>query len=539
MALFYGVIKALNTLEKENVIKVRRVSGASAGAIAAALFAGRANIDALIEYHRNLGNSGEILSAFPDISNDGPLSKLFSLGKVGVANKPLGDEKAFSEIVENSLLKAGVTAKTIGELDIPCFINCTDIVEHKSLVSPPEQSLVQSIVDSAAIPFLFRVGGQKIDGGILDNLPVVMLGPNKEIQSELGVVLGVSFEPDRYTSPVDKSTELAKRLLETVMNERVAKSKELLGGENFLELETTYDKLTLSTFSVQNYLEVLDKPTILSLVEAKTMEWFKSIAGRETDAYKKASTSLSLATNTISTLAELRDFADTAYKSLDCELVSTSFEVTARCLNGGENELDEIQFIDVFKATRTPVHSYVARLSLDNDTLPMDTEIKISDGNGTFLDSSQFLIPDTIKRHFWVLVLLHNPIAPSEDGAMYRVHSKQLQKNAMGALRDNGHDYLSLEVTQSEKAGDAEIRLFVPNNCNIDILNGDWELINSLDIICPDDKEESLVRGESKDVSVSDVERCPAGYKPLVWRANNLKKGEVLRAIYKTAKSKR
>ena len=175
LVLFYGVIKALQKLEEAGTVKITRVSGASAGAIAAALFAGRANIDTLINYHKTLISSGAILEAFPDLSDPTVLQKLLNIGKVAVAGQSLGNEEKFAKILQESLEFSGVQANKVGELEVPCFINCTDIVEHKIITAQPEQSLVQALADSAAIPFLFRNNGQKVDGGILDNLPVELL----------------------------------------------------------------------------------------------------------------------------------------------------------------------------------------------------------------------------------------------------------------------------------------------------------------------------------------------------------------------------
>ncbi|MCQ1856249.1 patatin-like phospholipase family protein, partial [Neorhizobium galegae] len=54
LSAFFPAIMALQELGRAGVIAVKRVSGASAGAIAAAFFAGRANIPALIEFCKGL-----------------------------------------------------------------------------------------------------------------------------------------------------------------------------------------------------------------------------------------------------------------------------------------------------------------------------------------------------------------------------------------------------------------------------------------------------------------------------------------------------
>ncbi|MBO6882195.1 MAG: patatin-like phospholipase family protein [Marivita sp.] len=425
LALFFGVIKALQKLERDKIIRVTRVSGASAGAIAAALFAGRANIDALVQYHCRLKGGEDILQDFPDISEPTLLEKLFNLGKVAAANRALGDEGKFAAIVEKSLTTAGVNAQTIGDLSIPCFINSTDVVEHKIVTASRDQSLVQAIVDSAALPFLFRVGGQKIDGGILDNLPVELLGTPLSIKSEYGVPIGVSFKPDRHSAPVVRATDLAKRLLETVINERVAQSKKVLGVNNFLELETAYDGVELSTFSVNNYFDVLERSSILELVEVKTVEWFKGLSDRIKSLESNVVAPKDFDDNSISIEDGLREFAYRTHSNMNCDLISTTFEVTARCLEGVGETLDEVRFIDVFQVRDQPIHAYVSRLSLANGVFPSEAEVRVYDGDGVFLEVNQFLIPDRVSNTCWVLVLFSKPIVPSEGGSRYSVHLKQ------------------------------------------------------------------------------------------------------------------
>lgn len=537
LVLFFGVIKALQRLEAEGVIKVTRVSGASAGAIAATLFAGKANIDALVQYHRSLRNNGGIFAAFPDISDPNLLQKLFSIGKVVATSQPLGDEKKFAGIIKESLKVAGVEASTVGELSIPCLVNCTDVVEHKTVKASKRQSIVQALVDSAALPFLFRIGGQRLDGGILDNLPVELLGTPLDIKPKYGAPVGISFSPDRHTAPVAKPTDLAKRLLETVINERVARSKELLGPNHFLELDTVYDGIELSTFSVENYFDVLDRDTVLDLVESKTMDWFRSFAAREESASTVTAPTTAFNKNQIDMEAELKDFAHKAHTSLDCDLLSTTFDVTARCLEGMEGVYDEVSFIDVFRVRDKPIHAYVSRLSLANDALPTEAEVKVFNGDGVFINSSQFLIPDLISKVCWVLVLFHNPIEPSEGGTVYSVHLKQLEKDVMGPLRDNGSDYLSVIVNQAEVAEEAKICLHTPKDCEIALMKGEHDLIEKLRIYCPKELGGELeIVGKEEKPGVNQVQRCPAGYKTHVWATKKLKKTQELRVVVTTRK---
>ncbi len=511
-----------------------RVSGASAGAIAAVLLAGRANIDALIQHHKALGQSGDILKAFPDVSNPGLLEKLFNFGKVAGANQTLGDESAFARIVESSLKVAGITAKNMGELEIPCLINCTDIVEHRTLVAEDGQPIVQSIVDSAALPFLFRNGGQKIDGGILNNLPVELLAPEDAIMSEYGRIVGVSFQPEKYSAQTTNATQLAKRLLETVINDRVKRSKEILGKNRFLEIETQYDGVEFSTFSVDAYVKAVSSDTVLKLVEEQTRRWFEDFAAAMTEEDTPVDTSASSIDHAAGVVEELSRFADALHQKNRCDLVSTVFEVTARSMSKSGTDLDEVVFVDEFRVVDDPVYSVVARISLNEGSAPDNYKVSVFDAHGVEIPASKFLIPDEAHVHYWVLILLENPIIPDASGAVFTLRSQQTGKRLMGPLLDSGADYLSLGVNKSSSAEAAEIRLFVPDDSSVSVTNGTSELLSSLGVHCSDAEDMKLVPGYLEPQNARNSDRCPTGYKALVWKSENLAKGQLIRALYHT-----
>ncbi|MGV1914232.1 patatin-like phospholipase family protein [Rhizobium sp. 22-785-1] len=532
LALFYGAIKALQNLEKRELIRVTRVSGASAGAIAAALFAGRANIDALLMYHKSLDRN-LVNEAFPDLTQTGKLANYFNAAKTAFLNTKIGDEKAFAKILSGAFQAANVTASTVDGLSIPCFINTTDIIRHKSHYAEGGDPLIQALVDSAALPFLFRNGGEKIDGGILDNLPIDVLRSNQELIPELGDILAISFPPDNYSPQVEGAVDLGKRLLATVINNKVAVTKHVLGAENVLELPIEFDDQSFSTFSLQSYMSAATSTTIIDNVRLRTEEWYSQWAKRKSSPQPIVVNSREDANRL--NLSQLRSLAGSLHKSSNLVLKETIIEVTASCLQSPDVD-DRLEFIDTFEVGSSPVFSYVTRMSVSAEMPPGATSVRIHNSSGDFLPAREFVIPDETGDAFWTMVILEEALHVGTSGT-FSVHSKQSGKGIMGPLAKNGCDYLSIQLKQSDSVDAAEIRIFVPTDVKLKLTNGTNDLLGALDMVSYDEIDDhAILEGRAVFSNAINSKSCPPGYHTYVWRAENLKCGDALRVVYTIVK---
>jgi predicted acylesterase/phospholipase RssA len=89
LALLLPVVQAILACEEEGTIQVTRVAGTSAGAIAAALVAGRADMKALVDHLRAMARNqpDQMRVLFPNIG-DGFLAKCSIFLRVFILKKP-------------------------------------------------------------------------------------------------------------------------------------------------------------------------------------------------------------------------------------------------------------------------------------------------------------------------------------------------------------------------------------------------------------------------------------------------------------------
>jgi NTE family protein len=174
-----GVLKAL----EEKGIKPDVISGVSAGAIIAALYADGYSTDSILAMYEDL-NIVNYLSV--DFSEGG----LFSLKKM----------KVFLDHV--------LHAKTFEDLKIPLRVVVTDL-DHGCSVVFDKGPLADALIASCSVPILFDPwvinGVHYVDGGLLHNLPAFALN------SDCQYLMGVSLSPIN-ADPYDKSiTTIALR----------------------------------------------------------------------------------------------------------------------------------------------------------------------------------------------------------------------------------------------------------------------------------------------------------------------------------------
>ncbi|WP_176399824.1 patatin-like phospholipase family protein [Novosphingobium sp. B 225] len=230
--------KAVIDAQSAGRLKVFRVCGASAGAVAAAMHATDCDIQAVI------ANSHTLKS---DIENFFPASRMKSFRAIPrlLAGKSLYDERHVREILIKLFLLGGIDAerpiKDI-KLSVPQLrIMRSDIRYNNSSVATEasESKLVDAILDSAAIPFAFRVpksnpNPEILDGGLFQNLPAAAAMEDLKLGQ---VALGFSF-PKEDSQDLKKATplEYGKAILGSLLDERMADARLRLKPSNVIEI---------------------------------------------------------------------------------------------------------------------------------------------------------------------------------------------------------------------------------------------------------------------------------------------------------------
>jgi NTE family protein len=179
-----GIIKAF----EEEGISFHTISGSSAGAVIAALYAGGLKPKEILDLLVKLRVWSFASPVIP------------KRGLLGMNNA-------------EKLLREHLPVKTFEELQIPVCLSATDINSGKS-VCFSQGDLIKPLLASCCIPVLFNPveieGRSYIDGGILNNLPVDL------IRDEVGFVVALhcnpidhEFKPSGVKSMVERTMMMA------------------------------------------------------------------------------------------------------------------------------------------------------------------------------------------------------------------------------------------------------------------------------------------------------------------------------------------
>ena len=221
-----AALESVQALEREGLLRVTRIAGTSAGAIAGALYAGGVDMRRARDAFES--DRHALLRAFP------------ATGVVRGAWKLLTRQPFWNAAPLRDWLRKLLAGRDrLGDLDLPLIVVASDLSNMQPCVyAAPEEPLVSCIMDSAGIPFFFRTAPAEadgdyrvvVDGGICENLPAEELTN----ASELGEVAGITFAAARSRTRLTSFAAFTGALLETAMNAAVMRAQQELGANNFV-----------------------------------------------------------------------------------------------------------------------------------------------------------------------------------------------------------------------------------------------------------------------------------------------------------------
>ena len=220
-----AALEAVQALQREGVVRVTRIAGTSAGAIAGALFAAGVDMQRArdaFDAHRET-----LLRAFP--STAAPLRAAWCL----LARRPFWNAAPLRRLLVDLL----APRERLGDLAVPLVIVASDLTNMQPCVyADPGEPLISSLMDSAGIPFFLRTPPARdgyriiVDGGICENLPSDELS----YSAEEGEVVGITFSAARDGAPLAGVLDFARALIETALNASVLRAQLDLGPNNFV-----------------------------------------------------------------------------------------------------------------------------------------------------------------------------------------------------------------------------------------------------------------------------------------------------------------
>lgn len=242
-----AAMEAVEELEAENIIRVTRVAGTSAGSLVGCLFAAKVKMGEARAYLVG-GEGKKLLRYFPEPS-------LWKMGRLYLYGQPIWDvtelKGRLTKLFEKKKIVELSHFLTQGR-GIPVKVVAADLAISDKVVYPDDlrgkrKRVVDAIMDSCGLPFYMRAWGGgtvAVDGGICENLPSEVLKDGD--QEQLGRVAAFIFPKAELKLPQNFKT-FSLGLLEVAMNHSIARSMESLKEAQRFPIPTTIDTFDFKT----------------------------------------------------------------------------------------------------------------------------------------------------------------------------------------------------------------------------------------------------------------------------------------------------
>ena len=260
--------QGIQNLEKKGTIKITRIAGTSAGSIVATFLG--AGID-IAKVRENLisGWGIKLIEKFPTPNLKTVAWKIWR-GKSIWNTDPLKDWLNHW-LKDTNFLQVSDFVKHNSK-DV--IIVKTDLGNRSATTANANENIVNAIIDSCALPFLFRVwhddGPIIVDGGICANLPIEQLERN--IATD-GPIIAVSFKEKLPSQPTN-FLQFALSILDSAISTTMVQTKNRIKENAIYVLNTN----KIDTFSFNNALNFLESENEYTNLVKETEQWFQKFS---------------------------------------------------------------------------------------------------------------------------------------------------------------------------------------------------------------------------------------------------------------------
>jgi predicted acylesterase/phospholipase RssA len=449
-----AALEAVQSLEREGVLRVTRIAGTSAGAIAGALYG--AGIDMqrardAFEAHRE-----ELLRAFP--RTEASLRATWCV----LTRRPLWD----AEPLRRLLAKLLSPHERLGDLAVPLVIVATDLTNMQPCVyRNAGEPLLSSLLDSAGIPFFFRTAPTGhaayrviVDGGVCENLPCDQLDSSEE----QGKVVGISFAASRSDARPGRSMSgslgFLRALFETALNASELRSHLALGANNFV-IRTgagTFDfQRAFTTGLGAEYREtrLLAEEFFRSHVERASGSGTRGEEERPGDDAAASGFPVAQLPQVIGPLRNwYRHQERTRFEMLSVRMVITA----ASPLRG----IDDVRHEIVFRPSESPIHCYKINLVSPWSPLSDNGRCEVFDRSCEPVPCDRVSVTERIDQPRELLLLFHEPIVPGDERAPFTLRVRDTIPAALG-LGAEGRDELLIDRAARADRPIASVQIIV------------------------------------------------------------------------------
>jgi predicted acylesterase/phospholipase RssA len=434
LAQLIGAAAGLKKAEGDSRVAITRLTGASAGAIAAVLLAQRVDFD---QFRTKL------------TARNGRFQRLYSksIGKGLKIVRPilfgetLADESRLKQLVAALLETADIDpALRIGDLRTPTLLILGNIQDKTVERAPDDMSVIDALEISVSVPVFSHLprgastSDHYIDGAILDNLPAEKLLED----TTFGEVVAVSFaklqSKARYEGHPRGTLRYLDDVWDSIHTTKAWISKALVGEEHAFELTpcigaTEFDRFlnpgmaSCYARSHDEVLERLDKLLRSPVHYQGGSGAQKEFAGareklsrieREAKALRDRITSRPIVGRRLEQIIYMRD-------------LTTGSRDQVQFIQEIENEIEE------------PLFGHYFSMNYPSEDFGRNVAIGVEDSKGEPVPSMS--VPIAYGDDRGMLVLFSRPLL---KGEWYKVSKDEWIKDYMSALKLQGEDTASV-----------------------------------------------------------------------------------------------
>jgi NTE family protein len=458
LSALLAVAEAVQELQQEREIEVRRIAGTSAGAIVGAILAAGVDVKSLRRDLRDTAEGKNLVNAFAPLSQGKMMWRAYR-GEKFWNTEPL--RAWLTEVFQNKAKVAKLVKdpkKSIVKIQdceaVPDLIIMSANLSD-SIMEPlaKDKALVAALLDSAALPFCFRTwkadGNLIFDGGLGENLPVHQLSSER---SEFGEMVAVTFKRTPPKAPKNLQ-QFAGALMSFAIDASVARACAVIDKPYLLEVPTTIETLEFAKAIDVGLRREYDEIRDWALGEFRKMKR----VSEQTAAAKGSIDPWSLKEPTVQRIMDdLSVMYQTAHQNQPLTYGDVVLEASANCLLAREDDrahMDELQCKLEFAPVRQPISCHAISLAGFGEHEyrgRIDPKLR-KPGGGTIactpipsLPSSPRIADDERQ----MLLFFGEWLEPGKG--MYELKFRDEGRDIMWRLRAEGRDELGITLPRAE-----------------------------------------------------------------------------------------
>lgn len=467
MAELLAAAEVIQRFETQGRIQVTKIAGTSAGSIVGALLAinGQDSIEKARDYlDRHADRIAEVV--VPPGSTKFGVRTFWKLyrnealcGGASIRHELL---KLFQHVFGRQ------TGFFFKDLQKEMIVVAADLVNrNKHTYSAPNENLIEALVNSCAIPLVFRgasemQGNPYVDGGLCENLPSGELSKDTK---KFGEIIALSF-PD-YVDGLAPTTTLKfiYELFSTAINNSVQRATSQLRQEAVLSIPSQR-----TTLQFKGAFDRSARTAEFEVIDRRTSDWLErniDRKGRPT-IYRNNEAAENL-------MGELFDWYEASQAHVPRRSIRNAFVVKANSLVQGVNPksaADAIQKIYHFAPIDVPLNCIIVGIGIEEQQSFLRHRVKVRAPDGGEVKTRLVPVIDRAQGDYEGYLVFFEPALPPmtdehlRERGPYKAVYEAAITGGMANLVLKGEDDITNINSRKETFERVEVVFFAPDDFN-------------------------------------------------------------------------